>query len=186
MIEAELKARVRAPETVVRHLAARADARVEVYEDTYYDRPDAALERADQELRLRTVRGPDGTRRTLLTFKDAPVDEASGSRPEYETAVADAPAAHAVLRGLGHVELIAFEKHCRSYAFAAHGHRMLATLVRVPEIDGTFLELETLVPDEASLTAALDAIRTVLAELGIAAGDLTGDTYTDAVRAYRR
>jgi adenylate cyclase class 2 len=182
VIEAELKARVHAPEAVMRQLDERAEARVEVYRDTYYDRPDGSLEKYGEELRLRTVHGADGTR-TVLTYKGAVVDEASGSKPEYETAVEDAEAAHAILRGLGHVELIAFEKHCRNYDFTARGRQMLATLVRVHEIDGTFIEVETLV--ENDVTSALDDIRAVLAELGIRPEDLTRETYTGAVAAQR-
>ncbi|MBV7697715.1 class IV adenylate cyclase [Streptomyces sp. TRM70350] len=183
MIEAELKAQVHAPEQVMRQLEERAEARVEVYRDTYYDRPDGSLEKAGEELRVRTVHGADGTR-TVLTWKGAAVDEDSGSKPEHETRVEDADQAHAILRGLGHVELIAFEKRCRNYDFTARGRRMLATLVRVPEIDGTFLEVETLV-DEDQVSAALDDIRAVLAELGIGAEDLTRETYTGAVAAQR-
>ncbi|WP_210591386.1 class IV adenylate cyclase [Streptomyces sp. GESEQ-35] len=183
MIEAELKARVHSPEAVVRQLDERAKARVEVYRDTYYDRPDGSLEKADQELRVRTIHGDDGTR-TMLTFKDAAVDEDSGSKPEYETVVEDAEVAHAILRGLGHVEVIAFEKRCRNYEFEAGGRRMLATLVRVPEIDGTFLEVETLV-DEDGVSAALDDIRSVLSEFGIGPENLTRETYTGAVTAQR-
>ncbi|WP_149831263.1 class IV adenylate cyclase [Streptomyces tailanensis] len=183
MIEAELKARVHSPEAVVRQLDERAEARVEVYRDTYYDRPDGSLSNADQELRVRTVHGAEGTR-TVLTFKDAAVEERSGSKPEHETRVEDTDSAHAILRGLGHVESIAFEKRCRNYDFEAHGRKMLATLVRVPEIDGTFLEIETLV-DEKDVRAALDDVRAVFAGLGIGPEDLTRDTYTGAVRAAR-
>lgn len=183
MIEAELKARVHAPEAVMRRLEERAAARVEVYRDTYFDRPDGALEKAGQELRVRTVHGADGTR-TVLTWKGAAVDAESGSKPEHETRVEDAEQAHAILRGLGHVEVIAFEKRCRNYEFEARGRRMLATLVRVPEIDGTFLEVETLV-DEDGVAAALEDVRAVLGELGIGAGDLTRETYTGAVAARR-
>ncbi|WP_020117555.1 class IV adenylate cyclase [Streptomyces canus] len=184
MIEAELKARVHVPEAVMRQLDERAAARVEVYQDTYYDRPDGSLEKADQELRVRTVHGPDGLR-TLLTYKDAAVDEESGSKPEHETQVADSEAAHTIFQGLGYVPVIAFQKRCRNYDFTARGRQMLATLVRVPEIDGTFLEVETLV-DEDEVPAALEDIRAVLAELGIAPGDLTRETYTGAVAAQRR
>ncbi|GGV19287.1 class IV adenylate cyclase [Streptomyces spectabilis] len=183
MIEAELKARVRAPETVMGELDKRAPARVEVYRDTYYDRPDGSLEAADQELRVRTVHGPESTR-TVLTFKDASVDEASGSKPEHEILVEGVEAAHAILRGLGHVVVIAFEKHCCNYEFEARGRQMLATLVRVPELDGVFLEVETLV-EEAELGDALTDIRAVLAELGIDDDDLTKETYTGAVAAQR-
>ncbi|MEV4453589.1 class IV adenylate cyclase [Streptomyces mirabilis] len=183
MIEAELKARVYSPEAVMRQLDERAEARVEVYRDTYYDRLDGSLEKADQELRVRTVHGAHGTR-TVLTFKDATVDERSGSKPEHETRVEDAEAVHAILRGLGHVEVIAFEKRCRNYDFEGHGRQMLATLVRVPEIDGTFLEVETIV-DEDDVTAALGDVRAVLSELGIGPEDLTRETYTGAVAAQR-
>ncbi|KFG05593.1 class IV adenylate cyclase [Streptomyces scabiei] len=184
MIEAELKARVHAPEAVMGLLDERATARVEVYRDTYYDRPDGALEKAGEELRVRTVHGADGTR-TVLTYKGVAVDAESGSKPEHETRVEDAQAAHAILRGLGHVEVIAFEKRCRNYNFEARGRQLLATLVRVPELDGTFLEVETLVGED-EVTAALDDIRAVLAELGIEAEDLTRETYTGAVAAQRR
>lgn len=183
MIEAELKARVHVPEDVLRRLDERAVGVPEVYKDTYYDAVDGGLDARDVELRVRTVHGPDETR-TVLTYKGAKVDEVSGSKPEHETRVEDAEAAHAILRGLGYVPVIAFEKRCRNYAFNARGREMLATLVRVPEVDGTFLELETLV-EEDQVQAALTDVRGVLAELGIAAEDLTRELYTDAVRARR-
>ncbi|MFG2778866.1 class IV adenylate cyclase [Streptomyces prunicolor] len=184
MIEAELKAHVHAPEVVMRRLDERATARIEVYQDTYYDRPDGALERQDQELRVRTVHGAHG-QETVLTFKDATVDERSGSKPEHETRVDDSQSAHAILRGLGYVPAIAFEKQCRNYAFEAHGRQMLATLVRVPEIQGTFLEVETIV-DEDQVSAALDDVRAVLVDLGIGPEELTRETYTGAVSSQRR
>lgn len=184
MIEAELKARVQEPERVTARLDERARARSEVYRDTYYDRPDGALTAADEELRVRTIHGDAGTR-TVLTFKSAAVDQASGSKPEHETNVDDAEAAHAILRGLGYVATIAFEKRCRNYDFEARGRQMLATLVRVPEIDGTFLEVETLV-GEGELSAALTDVRGLLSDLGVGEGDLTRETYTGAVARRRQ
>ncbi|QES50216.1 class IV adenylate cyclase [Streptomyces venezuelae] len=183
MIEAELKARVHAPEETLRRLDERADGRAEVYQDTYYDTPDGALEARDEELRVRTVHGAVETC-TVLTYKGARVDEETGSKPEHETRVEDSEAVHAMLRGLGYVPAIAFEKRCRNYDFVARGRQMLATLVRVPEVDGTFLELET-IAERKELTAALDDVRAVLAELGIGEEDLTRELYTDAVRAQR-
>ncbi|EFL15145.1 class IV adenylate cyclase [Streptomyces sp. C] len=183
MIEAELKARVHAPEETLRRLNERAEGRPEVYRDTYYDTRDAALEAKDEELRVRTIHGPDETR-TLLTYKGARVDQESGSKPEHETRVEDAEAVHAMLRGLGYVPAIAFEKRCRNYSFQARGRHMLATLVRVPELDGTFLELETQV-EEKDVAEALDDVREVLAELGIREGDLTREQYTATVKARR-
>jgi len=184
VIEAELKAHVHAPEAVTRQLDERAEARVEIYQDTYYDWPDGSLEKRDQELRVRTVHGR-GSVRTVLTFKAAAVEKASGSKPEHETRVEDSQEAHAILHGLGYVPAIALEKRCRNYEFEARGRQMLATLVRLPEIDGTFLEVETLV-DEDNVAAALDDVRAVLAELGIGQEDLTRETYTGAVATQRR
>ncbi|MFJ3854829.1 hypothetical protein ACIPRL_01280 [Streptomyces sp. NPDC090085] len=54
----------------------------------------------------------------------------------------------------------------------------------MPELDGTFLELETLV-EEKDVPRALADIRETLAELGIGEADLTRQLYTDAVKARR-
>ncbi|KOT91258.1 hypothetical protein ADK86_23860 [Streptomyces sp. NRRL F-5755] len=109
----------------------------------------------------------------------------SGSKPEYETSVGDPDAVRAMLGGLGYAEAIAFEKRCRNDEFTAYGRPMLAILVRVPEIDGTYVELETKVGEEGALPDALRDVRAVLGELGIGEGDLTTEMYTDAVRARR-
>ncbi|MGA5817833.1 class IV adenylate cyclase [Kitasatospora sp. NPDC094028] len=185
-IEAELKAVVRDPEGVQAQLEERYGAgRAEVYRDTYYDAPDGSLMQSDRELRIRTVHGPDSTR-TVLTYKGARVDEASGSKPEAETRVEDADALREIVRGLGFTPRIAFEKRCRNYSFEHDGRRMLATLVRVPELgDATFIEVETVAAMAADLVPALASVRAVLNELSIGEGDLTTELYTDAVAAAR-
>ncbi|MFD5467595.1 class IV adenylate cyclase [Kitasatospora sp. NPDC127059] len=185
-IEAELKAFVRDPEAVLKQLEDQYGAgRAEVYRDTYYDAPDGSLMNGDRELRIRTVHSPDDTR-TVLTYKGARVDEASGSKPEAETRVEDADAAHDIIRGLGFTPRIQFEKRCRNYAFERDGRRLLATLVRVPELDdATFIEVETAAPTEDDLPSALVVVRAALADLGITEDDLTTELYTDAVAAAR-
>lgn len=183
-IEAELKARVMDPETVMARLEeAYGPGRAEVYRDTYYDDPAGALDQGDRELRIRTVHSGDDTR-TVLTYKGARVDEASGSKPEAETRVEDAEAAHAIVRGLGYMPVIQFEKRCRNYSLQHGGRELLATLVQVPEIDGTFIEVETPAAED-EVAEALGTVREVLAELGIGEGDLTTELYTDAVAAAR-
>ncbi|MFD8756947.1 class IV adenylate cyclase [Kitasatospora sp. NPDC059577] len=189
-IEAELKAVVRDPGRVLARLEERyGSGRAEVYHDTYYDAPDGSLLGGDRELRIRTVHGPNGTR-TVLTYKGARVDEASGSKWEAETRVEDAEATHQIIRGLGFTPRIRFEKRCRNHAFERDGRRFLATLVRVPELDvpgldATFIEVETAAADRDGLGAALDAVRAVLADLGVGEEDLTAELYTDAVAAAR-
>ncbi|MFJ9446695.1 class IV adenylate cyclase [Kitasatospora sp. NPDC101235] len=139
---------------------------------------------ADRELRIRTVHGPDNTR-TVLTYKGPRVDDASGSKWEAETRVEDADAAHEIISGLGFTPRIRFEKRCRNYTFERDGRQLLATLVRVPELDATFIEVETAAATADGLAAALDTVRAVLADLGISEADLTTEQYTDAVAAAR-
>src|SRR5262249_2710226 len=113
------------------------------------------------------------------------VDEQTGSKPETQTEIADADAMDAILLALGFTHLVAFDKHCANYAFTAHGRQILATLVTVPELEGTFIEVETMTADDTGLAAALDDIRTVLDELGVSADEITNELYTDAVMRHR-
>lgn len=183
-VEAELTAVVPDPGRVRADLAALAEAEHSVYADTYYDRPDRGMDADGYELRVRTITTGQH-RRTVLTYKQPPVADGQGSKPEHETTVADADVLRTVFTGLGLVVAIEFEKHCENYRFTRHGRALLATLVRVPELDGqTFLEVETTAePDD--VPAALEVIRGVLSELGIGEDDLSTHSYTDRVAAQR-
>ena len=184
MIEAELKAHVRDPAALKTHLDRRAAGETSVYRDTYYDRPGHELTSEGRELRVRVV-DTSGVRRAVLTYKEPAADEASRSKPEHETKMADAGVIDLILRALGLDHLVSFEKHCVNYRFSAWGRDMLATVVTVPEIDGTFVELETMA-GEPDMDAALRDVRAVLAEMGIGEEDLTTEQYTDAVMRTRR
>ena len=179
-VEAELKAQVRDVAAVRAALAARAMQRGAVYRDTYFDAPNRGFMAEGRELRLRSVETADSVR-NVLTFKAPAVDEASGSKPEHETTVADRAATHQILLGLGYEVAIEFTKNCENFEFTDSEYNMLATLVTVPELNGTFLELETIVPSVTDVADALDAVRRVLVTLGITEDDLTTELYTDAV-----
>jgi len=179
VIEAELKARVHDPEGLRGLLRQRAEEELSIYQDAYYDWADGSLTAEGRELRVRTIEC-SGTRRTLLTYKEPVVDEASDSKPEYETKVADRTVIETVLRALGAVEYVRLAKYCANYRFTSHARNMLATVVTVPELDGTFVELETMAAED-DVDAALADIRAVLADLGIGEEDLTTEQYTDAV-----
>jgi adenylate cyclase, class 2 len=183
VIEAELKAYVRDPQALHQQLRRLASGEQSVYCDTYYDRPGRDLTDSGRELRLRTVE-TDGRRWSLLTYKESAVDAVSGSKPEYETEVASPDTVDVLLRGVGFEHLVSFEKHCTNYRFRAEGRDLLATVVTVPELDGTFLELETMA-DPVDTQTALTDIRAVLLRLGIASEDFTTEQYTDAVLARR-
>lgn len=183
-VEAELKAHVRKPDRVRDLLRNRSTERVEIYVDTYFDRPDGTLTDDGRELRVRVIDGEDGSR-AVLTYKEPAVDQSSGSKPEYESGVEDAAAVRAILDHLGYVQTIAFTKHCRNYRFMVDGRNILATLVHVPELSGTFLEVET-IAEEDDVPSALDAVRSVLGELGITEDNLTTEQYTEAVKAARQ
>jgi adenylate cyclase, class 2 len=183
LIEAELKERVHDPDTLRARLRRLASEEISLYRDTYYDRPGRELTAQGRELRVRVME-TSGVRRAVLTYKEPAADAASGSKPEHETKVADAAVVDEILHALGLEHLVAFEKHCANYRFTAKGRDMLATTVTVPEIDGTFVELETLA-DEAGLAAALGDIRAGPRGAGSDQDDLTTEQYTDAVMRAR-
>ncbi|TLG15667.1 class IV adenylate cyclase [Nocardia cyriacigeorgica] len=184
MIEAEYKARLVNPADVRVHLLGRADAEHVEYRDTYFDDPERSLSRSGRECRLRTIIGPDGARH-LLTFKDPAVDATTGSKPEFETVIGDRAAMERIIERLGLEPVISFSKDCENFRFVAGGRQILATLVSVPELDGHFLELETMVSKDAELPEALRHLESLLAELGVSAEELTTELYTDAVARRR-
>lgn len=183
MIEAELKARLREPARVRSVLASRAEPEHAVYQDTYYDSDGRTLDRDGRELRLRT-KTVGLHARHLLTYKEPAVDATTGSKPEHETVVADRGAVETMLHGLGYREVISLTKHCENYAFTDRGRDVLATLATVPELSATYLEVETIVPP-VDVDGALSDLRALLADLGVSAGELTTELYTEAVAAQR-
>ncbi|MGH4017559.1 MAG: class IV adenylate cyclase [Pseudonocardiaceae bacterium] len=184
-IEAELKARVHNPDDVRELLRQRAAEQSSVYSDVYFDTPDRTLTRDGRELRVREVHTDAAAAQTLLTYKGAPVHAASGSKPETETTVGDAEALRAVLAALGFEVLISLEKRCTNYRFTAAGLPLLATLVWVPELEETFLEIESIVDKDAEVDPVLETIRQVFSALGIDRNDETIEAYTEAVATRR-
>jgi adenylate cyclase class 2 len=123
--------------------------------------------------------------RHLLTFKDVAVDSETGSKPEFETVVIERESMEDIIARLGYAPIIELTKQCENFRFVSRGHKLPATVVTVPEIDGTFLELETQTT-EKNLQAVLADLRRVLAELGVSEDQLTTELYTDAVAEARK
>jgi adenylate cyclase, class 2 len=183
LIEAELKARLARPYHVRAALRRRAEPERAVYRDTYYDSPAGDLHRAGRELRLRTVERADHTEH-LLTFSETAAGAASGSGPEHETAVAAPAVIDHLVRALGYHPAIQLTRDCENHRFTDDGREFTATVVTVPELDGTFLEVQT-VTSEYDLDQAMAAVRQLLNRLGIGADELTTEQYIDTVRSAR-
>jgi adenylate cyclase class 2 len=183
-VEAELKARLWHPEKVASALRSRAEPERADYFDTYYDNDAGFLDRGQRELRLRTQATAHGNGH-VLTYKDRPVDAVSGSKPEHETELTQPAALDILFRALGYQPVISLTKHCENFRFDHEGRSVLATIVRVPELEGTFLEVETMVA-EGDVNAALAALHRLLTQLGVSEDSLTTELYTEAVAAQRQ
>jgi adenylate cyclase class 2 len=183
MIEAELKARVKDVESVRAWLRARAEEEEATYHDTYFDWPDHRLDAEGREIRLRNITSLSGIKH-LLTYKQSPVDSSSGAKPEHETTVADPDPLVAMFRDLGLIELVRLTKDCQNYRFTYGKRAILATLVTVREIQGTFLEVETLA-DDGEVNDALGLVREIMIKLGLG-GTLERSSYTEAVIEARK
>jgi adenylate cyclase class 2 len=183
LVEAELTAVVPDPERMRAALGERAEVERCVYADAYFDRPDRGLRAAGYKVRLRTITTAESTQ-VLLTYKEPAVDVASGARPEHETEVGDAAVVRTLFAGLGLVEFISFEKHCENYRFQESGREILATVVEIPELPETFLEVETMAAPE-DVVAALEVVRQVLAGLGLTDADLCTESYLRRLAAVR-
>ncbi|MFE7192354.1 CYTH domain-containing protein [Kitasatospora sp. NPDC057541] len=89
MIEAELKAVVREPDTVLRRLEdAYGPGRAEVYRDTYYDTAGGRLSATDRELRIRELPAALAAVRAVLAGLGVP--EGDLTVEPYTAAVAAA------------------------------------------------------------------------------------------------
>ena len=145
-------------------------------EDVYYDAPDGRLAASGRELRLRREGG-----RTTLTAKAPPFDAATLSKPEHETAVADAEAAAALLGVLGFQPVLAYAKRCRRARLRTGGLDFELTVVAVDFDPRLFVEIEHLATTREQALAALPAIRALATGLGLT--EECAKAYTDLARA---
>lgn len=149
MYEVELKVSAdldRVATTLRDRGAERLGAVVQV--DTYYDAPHRSFAETDEALRIRRETpasggeggadaGTDADPTTEVTYKGPLVEQASKTREEFETAVADGEAMAAVLDGLGFEPAATVEKERRRYRLAGY----TVTLDRVTDV-GEYVEVE--------------------------------------------
>jgi len=111
--------------------------------DTYYDAPHRAFAETDEALRIRretefdSESGEARETTTKMTYKGPLIEEASKTREEYETAVADGDAAAGILDGLGFEPAATVEKERERFRLDGY----TVTLDSVAEL-GSFVEVE--------------------------------------------
>jgi adenylate cyclase class 2 len=149
MYEVELK--VRASHDAVRERldalgAERVGSVTQV--DTYYDAPHRDFAETDEALRIRReTRGSETT--TRVTYKGPLIEDASKTRREIETGVADGDRFDNVLDALGFSPAAVVEKERERYALDDY----TVTLDTVSDL-GEFVEIE-----REATESAVDAVR---------------------------
>lgn len=107
--------------------------------DTYFDAPHRNFAKTDEAFRLRRESGERGET-TALTYKGPLVEDASKTRAEHETAVADGDAVRAIVEALGFTVAATVAKDRDVYALDGYA----VTLDAVDDL-GEFVEVETTV-----------------------------------------
>ena len=132
--------------------------------DTYYDAPHRDFAETDEALRVRRESRPDdgGTgsgAETRVTYKGPLVDDASKTREEFETGVADGETIRAILSNLGFDPAATVEKGRERYALDGY----TVTLDAVEAL-GEFVEVEREASEsevEATREGAFDVLRSL-------------------------
>ncbi len=157
--------KVRADHDAVRDQLDELDAErvgAVVQEDTYYDAPHRDFAATDEALRIRRERPADGDAfEARVTYKGPLVDDASKTREEFETGVADGETMADVLDGLGFEPAATVRKERERYAVDGY-------VVTLDSVDGLgeFVEVET-ETDEAGVAAAREGAFDLLDRLGL-------------------
>ena len=166
----EVEVKVRADHDDVRERLAELGAEpvnAVTQVDTYYDAPHREFAETDEALRVRR----EGDATTRLAYKGPLVEDASKTREEHETAVADAQAVRGILDGLGFAPAAVVEKRREVYGYAGY----TVVLDDVADL-GEFVEVET-EAGEAAIDDAREGAFELLRELGLDPGDQIRTSY---------
>ncbi|MEX0653091.1 MAG: class IV adenylate cyclase [Phycisphaeraceae bacterium] len=116
-MEIEAKMRLTDRPAIERRLkelgAERAAELLEI--NTYFDTDQRQLKSSDQGLRVRIEETADGQRQATITHKGPRAHGRLKSRSETEVAIADANDAAQLLRALGYMPVLSFEKRRRRW-----------------------------------------------------------------------
>lgn len=186
MYEVELTAVVNKPKAVFEILTTYdANYSTLVYDDSYYDQKNL-LATKEQELRIRIKKNLNtGSTSSYLTLKDTPFDVKTKSKPEYETQIDNPEAAAQLLNKLGYDKKINYQKNIQFFTFDFSDKPIEVSLVTLPELTQTFIELETQVNESSQTDNAFKVLYKLLEILAIEQTALTTEYYQQMVKKAR-
>ncbi len=138
--------------------------------DIYYDAPHRNLADTDEALRIRFGKDPS------LTYKGPKLDKVSKTREEIVVSIADADQTSAILKVLGFDEVAKVTKHRETY----HLDDFTITIDYLIDL-GTFMEIETAVPDGEDYRSAQDRVFDLLDHLGLRKEDTVRESYLELI-----
>ena len=188
MYEVELTAIVKNRTEVLKKLAKHAikPAHDVIYDDLYFDKNNE-LDQRNCELRIRKKTFPlSGKTTNWLTLKEAPFDQKTRSKPEFETEISNFNETKAIVEGLGYTLKIRYTKNCLFYYATYKNVELEISVVELPELTETFIEIETQTEELNQTDALFKVLYNFLDELGMNENDLTTTQYQDAMRESRR
>lgn len=161
MYEVEMKLRAD-HERLRGELERRGADRVEfvTQRDTYYNAPARDFAETDEALRIRREVREDEAQ-AKITYKGPLIGEASKTREEHETGVADGDTMASILESLGFLAVETVEKRRERFVLDTH----TVTLDSVTGL-GEFIEVET-EAREADLDAARAGVARTVESLGL-------------------
>ena len=136
--------------------------RREYHEDTYFAHPCRNFKQTDEALRIR-VRRFNGHFEAFLTYKGPKLDQRSKTRLELEVPITDPDEYERILNALGFKEVLTVSKVREKYYY---DRKIIIALDEVEGL-GKFIEVETLVEDEADVEEAVEKIRGIMESLGV-------------------
>ena len=190
MIEVELKAKIESIETMAETIASTwiscSPYENLIYRDHYFDDGSQTLSTSERELRIREINRPDNdTCQIQLTFKDSPLDEQSKSKEETELRISDVQEGVKLLKKLGYRQVLCFEKECVRCQYWYGEFLLSVTLAYVPELDTSFIEIETQTDSPGDVEKLKKMLAGRLHHLGIKSDQITNEYYTDAIKTHR-
>ncbi|NYT00591.1 MAG: class IV adenylate cyclase, partial [Methanocellales archaeon] len=138
--------------------------------DIYYNAPHRNLADTDEALRIRF--GKDAS----LTYKGPKLDKTSKTREEIVVSIADADQTGAILKLLGFDEVAKITKHRETYQL----DNFTLTIDYLIDL-GTFMEIETAVPDGEDYRSAQDRVFDLLYLLGLRKEDTLRESYLELI-----